>query len=145
MLSKTFDAWLKINSAESRKRRFARDIFHVYCYLGAAADSLEHLEGGLRELVNRPHNTWWVNQCIAQFSSAIGKISSVLGAEAMDLTPPSRQPEKLQVLGIHDPDFESAFLKAWRTDGGFVVALDQFGLHENIDGKVLKLLDGHFD
>ncbi|MBD6618972.1 hypothetical protein FNW02_24910 [Komarekiella sp. 'clone 1'] len=197
MLTKTIDVFLKINSSESRRRNFAKDMFGAYKALDEIAHALygidstikyitgvdqeifklfnrvtlpEYLlvnsmsseglleiqtryldENGL-EKVSQPRKIE-LNQIlpvllesnIRYFNNAIGKLTQIMKIESWDLFKIQHQPEKLKALEIYDEKLVRKFTNAWFEDGGFVEALFKLGLHQEIDGKVLKLLDAEFN
>jgi hypothetical protein len=49
LIGKTIDVYLKINSSESRRRKFAKDFFGIYKGLNEVIDSLDQI----KELINR--------------------------------------------------------------------------------------------
>jgi hypothetical protein len=197
LVSKTIDVFLKINSAESRRRKFSKDIFAVYGALDDIAQVLCAMEmtveelAGLRDPVRARFRDrripgyvvgaafWpegivelqtyqlgedgaerlsprirvdWTDILPAVLSSdlrnlnrAIGTLSRLMVAQSFDLFQLQHQPDKLKALGIFDEKLVKTFTRAWFSDGGFVEALCYLRLDQEIDGKVLRLLDADFD
>lgn len=79
---------------------------------------------------------------IRVLNRAIGKSSNLMQAEAWELL---NRPELLKRLDVFQPGLSRIILHAWISDGGFVEVLLRLGLHQDIDGRVLRLLDKRFD
>lgn len=197
MLSKTIDVFLKINSAEGRRRRFAKDVFAVYNSLDEIVQALDAIAVTVKDVAGLNESkdssifdrgpmpeylletsrssdgtvelqTYYLgddgterlspkkrvkfddmlaavlSNDIRRLNRAIGKLARIMEAESWDLFQLQHQPEKLKALGIFDDNLISTFTRAWFADGGFVEALHHLRLDQELDGKVLKLVDAEF-
>ncbi|MDQ2855883.1 MAG: hypothetical protein M3R68_06120, partial [Acidobacteriota bacterium] len=59
IISKTIDLFLKINSSESRRRKFAKDIFEVYKSLDEVVQALEGIESTIKQIAEIEDSISW--------------------------------------------------------------------------------------
>jgi hypothetical protein len=107
-----------------------------------------------RELLSRP-KTFTEGQLlnlalendIRTFYKAVSKLEIFMYEEADFLSKflPNRNPVLLKALGIYDEELVWAMVHAWHADGGFVECLLRLGFKVDLNRKVLRLLDAHFD
>jgi hypothetical protein len=64
LVGKTVDVFLKINSSEARRRKFAKDIFGVYKGLDEVIQSLNDIEATVRQIakIDEESSLWMLGR-----------------------------------------------------------------------------------
>jgi hypothetical protein len=196
MISKTIDIFLKVNSAESRRRKLSKNLFEVYKALDEIVGSLEDIETTIRRITKLDDKSIWsfdrgglpeyvvvrswssagtiqiqtlyldehgseklspiremkqeeilpllLSTNIRTLNQALGRLSRIMSAESWNLWNAQHKPEMLKALEIYDKTVVNTFIRAWFEDGGFIEALYDLGLYQEVDGN-LRVLDATFD
>jgi len=77
-------------------------------------------------------------------SEAFVSLIGLVRAETFALEEAEGQPELLRILGIYDEKLVRAFVDAWSSEGVFTLELRALGLAEEMDGRVLRMVDAEF-